>query len=129
MTDQPNDWACVMCGAASPDRLRSCSCPTGVLFSKAGKTTAWKADAPQASGPPTIERQIACLRREIALRKNVYPGWVRSKRMKPDEAKEEIDAMQAAHDVLMSVKEGRLVSSKTIGEAVGAAMEQAGEHS
>jgi hypothetical protein len=41
----------------------------------------------------TLEAQIACVRRELALRKGVYPKWVLSGRMKAEEADE------AARDV------------------------------
>lgn len=57
----------------------------------------------------TIDQQIACLRREIAMRKNVYPKWVANGRLKQPAATAEIEAMQAAHDSLMAIKEGRLV--------------------
>ena len=44
----------------------------------------------------TIERQIKCLQREIAMRKRVYPNWVRDERMTQADANEEIATMQAA---------------------------------
>lgn len=43
----------------------------------------------------TIEAQMACVKREIAMRKNVYPKWVASGRMKLDMAEREIDCMTA----------------------------------
>lgn len=104
------DWKCAVCGALSPDRAPTCSCATNVVFSLTLKASAWKAGSTHDGKTPNLDRQIACLRREIALRKNVYPGWVRSKRMKPDDAKLEIEAMQAAHDNLMLIKEGRLIA-------------------
>ena len=48
----------------------------------------------------TLEAQIACVRRELAMRKNVYPKWVQSRRMKPEAADHEIQCMQAVHDTL-----------------------------
>jgi hypothetical protein len=45
------------------------------------------------------EQQIACLKRELAMRKNVYPKWVDSGRMKPEQAEQEIAAMQSVLDV------------------------------
>jgi hypothetical protein len=44
--------------------------------------------------------QITCAKRELALRKNVYPKWVHSGRLKPETAKHEIAAMQAILDSL-----------------------------
>lgn len=52
------------------------------------------------SGPPTMADQIACVRREISMRQNVYPKWVASGRLKPDDAKREQARMQAVHDSL-----------------------------
>jgi|SRR5579871_688227 len=48
-----------------------------------------------------LEQQIACLKREIALRKNVYPGFVARGRMKQAEADREIERMTAALHTLM----------------------------
>lgn len=53
----------------------------------------------------TIEQQIACLRRELALRQRNYPRWVSDGRMKQAEADHQLAAMQAAHDSLMTIKE------------------------
>lgn len=47
-----------------------------------------------------LESQITCIRRELAIRKKVYPNWVLSRRMKPEEADHEIQCMQAVHDTL-----------------------------
>lgn len=38
---------------------------------------------------------LACARRELALRKNVYPGWVNAKRMTAFKAEDEIRYMDA----------------------------------
>ena len=48
----------------------------------------------------TLEAQITCVRRELAMRKNVYPKWVQSGRMKAEAADHEIQCMQAVHDTL-----------------------------
>jgi signal recognition particle subunit SEC65 len=53
----------------------------------------------------TLDQQIACVRREIALRKRVYPRWVESGRMKKETADREIDCMQAVHDTLAALRE------------------------
>lgn len=50
--------------------------------------------------PPSMADQIACVRREIAMRRNVYPKWVESGRLKAVEAQREQDRMQAVHDSL-----------------------------
>lgn len=51
----------------------------------------------------TITEQITCLKREIAMRKNVYPKWVASKRMKQDAADREINTMTDALHTLMKL--------------------------
>lgn len=48
----------------------------------------------------TVADQIRCVRRELALRKNVYPGFVSRGKMTPEDAMKEIAAMQAVHDSL-----------------------------
>lgn len=53
----------------------------------------------------TIEAQITCIRRELAMRKNVYPKWVASGRMKAEAADHEINCMQAVHDTLTALIE------------------------
>jgi hypothetical protein len=53
-----------------------------------------------AQEPITHEQQIACVRRELAMRKNVYPAWIKNGRMKQEKADHEIAALQAVHDAL-----------------------------
>jgi hypothetical protein len=55
----------------------------------------------------TFDDMIACVRRELALRKRVYPKWVAEERMSEAKAEHEIAVMQAIHDHLMRVA-GRL---------------------
>lgn len=43
----------------------------------------------------TLDQQIKCVRREIALRERVYPKWVREGKKKPYDAAFEIAAMKA----------------------------------
>jgi hypothetical protein len=43
----------------------------------------------------TLVAKIASLKREIAMRERVYPGWVRAGRMKQDAADREIRIMRA----------------------------------
>jgi hypothetical protein len=42
-----------------------------------------------------LELQIKCVRRELALRRNVYPVRVRARKMNGAEAAEEIERMEA----------------------------------
>ena len=44
---------------------------------------------------PTLDEQIACVEREIAMRERVYPGWVRAGRMTQQKADREIETMRA----------------------------------
>jgi hypothetical protein len=43
----------------------------------------------------TLADEIACIRRELAMRRRVYPNWVKTGRMKPAEADTELARMQA----------------------------------
>lgn len=43
----------------------------------------------------TIDEQLACAKRELALRHNVYPKWIANRRMTQDKAAHEIDCMEA----------------------------------
>lgn len=52
----------------------------------------------------SLDVQIACVRRELALRQRAYPKWVDAKRMKQDEADREIAIMQSVHDTLVRLK-------------------------
>jgi hypothetical protein len=49
----------------------------------------------------SFDDMIACVRRELALRKRVYPKWVAQERMSQAKALKEIACMQAIHDHLM----------------------------
>lgn len=57
-----------------------------------------------AGEPIPIEEQIAEVEREIAMRRRVYPGWVRAGRMDADTADRRIAAMQAVLDTLRRSK-------------------------
>jgi hypothetical protein len=48
--------------------------------------------------------QIACVRREIAMRERVYPKWVNAGRMKAEAAEREIAAMRAVLKTLLSLQ-------------------------
>jgi hypothetical protein len=43
----------------------------------------------------TTKELIACAKRELALRRNVYPKWVASGRMKAEQCEHEIACMEA----------------------------------
>lgn len=51
--------------------------------------------------PVPIATQVACVEREIELRKRVYPRWVESGRLKQEKADEEIRRMEAVRDSLV----------------------------
>ena len=57
--------------------------------------------------PVTLEQQIIAVRREIAMRKGVYPKWVAAGRLKPEKADHEIAAMEA---VLASLERMRAIN-------------------
>lgn len=47
--------------------------------------------------------QIACVRREIAMRRRVYPGWVSSGRMTQEQSDLELTRMQAVLETLQGL--------------------------
>ena len=51
----------------------------------------------------TIQQQIDCVRREIAMRKSVYPRWIEAGKMTGAKAAHEIEAMQAVLATLESL--------------------------
>lgn len=53
----------------------------------------------------SLAEQITCLKREIAMRKNVYPKWVENGRMKQEAADREIATMTDALHTLMRLDE------------------------
>jgi len=63
--------------------------------------------ASPAAAPPTvsIDEQIAAVRRELAMRRNVYRKWVTGGRMKQEVADKEIAAMEAVLATLQRVRE------------------------
>lgn len=84
--------------------LRAPPTARGSSESPASKTT----DLPARAAPvdPTsvgIEQQIACAKRELAMRKNVYPRLVGGKRMTQFKADDEIAAMAAIVKTLESL--------------------------
>lgn len=51
-----------------------------------------------------INAQIACVKREIAMRERVYPKWIDAGRMKPEMAAREIDTMRGVLGTLWGAK-------------------------
>jgi hypothetical protein len=54
----------------------------------------------------SLEDQIKCVRRELAMRQRVYAQWVTNGRMKQEAADKELAAMQAVHDTLCAASDG-----------------------
>ena len=52
------------------------------------------------SEPVTLERQIACVRRELTMRRKVYPKWIAGGRMTQEQAQEQISTMEAVQATL-----------------------------
>jgi len=44
--------------------------------------------------------QLACAKRELALRRSVHPGWVRAGKMTPDAIAKQLDGMAAIVETL-----------------------------
>ena len=57
------------------------------------------------SGDVSIEQQIQCVAREIALRERCYPRWVKQGRLKEDQAQRELERMRAVLKTLHQVAE------------------------
>jgi hypothetical protein len=53
----------------------------------------------------TLDEQIACVKREVALRKNVYPKQVAGGHMTRPEAERQLLHMEAVLETLQWVKE------------------------
>lgn len=51
----------------------------------------------------TLPDQLSAARRELALRRRVYPNWIRANRMSTEKAKHEIEAMEAIVQTLEKV--------------------------
>lgn len=52
----------------------------------------------------TLQQQIDCVRREIAMRERVYPAWVGKGKMKPEVAQHQIEAMKAVLATLIGME-------------------------
>ncbi len=56
--------------------------------------------------PEGLDRQISCVKREIALRKAVYSKRVKAGKMKAEEARREYDTMMDVLQTLEEIKNG-----------------------
>jgi hypothetical protein len=54
--------------------------------------------------PPTLDDEIACVRREIGMRERVYSRRVADGKMKPEVADRELETMRAVLATLLSIK-------------------------
>jgi hypothetical protein len=52
----------------------------------------------------SIDAQLACVGREIGIRRNVYPRWINQARMTREAAAREIAAMEAVYETLQLVR-------------------------
>ncbi len=52
-----------------------------------------------------LDRQIACVRREVGMRKRVYPRWVATGKMTQEEADRQIEAMEAVQATLEKLRD------------------------
>lgn len=62
--------------------------------------------------PPTLRDCIDCARRELALRRRCYPGWVKQSRMDEAKAGHEIACMERIVERLEMLENLRQVSEK-----------------
>ena len=60
----------------------------------------------------SLEDQIKCVAREIALRKSCYPKWVQSRRMTEKLADWELDAMRAVMQTLKAAYAEKLLQDE-----------------
>lgn len=66
-------------------------------------------DSETADRGYTIIAQIACVKREIAMRERVYPKWVLSGSMKAEAADHEVRCLKAVLGTLIGLQvDGRL---------------------
>jgi hypothetical protein len=53
----------------------------------------------------SLDRQIACIKREVRMRERLYPIWIRDLKMPAADAERELDAMRAVLDTLKGIAE------------------------
>lgn len=54
-----------------------------------------------------IDRQIACVRREVSMRRKVYPGWIQRGKMTQEEADRQLSTMEAVQATLEQLRDER----------------------
>ena len=62
----------------------------------------------------SLEDKLKCIRRELAMRKNVYPKWIKTGRMSPAQAHLELGVMEEIHAdyaLLLAVEKAKCLSS------------------
>lgn len=61
-----------------------------------------------------LARQIACIERELRMRRRVYPRWVEGGRMTADKSRQEIEDMEAVLATLRALpqEQGELLSNE-----------------
>lgn len=64
----------------------------------------------------SIEHQLACVARELALRESAYPKWVASGRMKKEVAERELARMRAVMETLKAVQAGPSSAAGQVGQ-------------
>lgn len=52
-----------------------------------------------------LTRQIACVRREVSMRKRVYPRWVQNAKMTQEEADRQLQTMEAVQATLEQLRD------------------------
>lgn len=62
----------------------------------------------------TIQEQIKSARREVAMRKRVYPRSVEYKSMTADACRHEIECMEAIVETLEGVEQGKFTEPGTL---------------
>lgn len=53
-----------------------------------------------------LAEQVACVEREIRMRRRAYPRWVADRRLAQDKADAELRAMEAVAETLRRLAEG-----------------------
>jgi hypothetical protein len=54
-----------------------------------------------------LQRQLECVRREIRIRRQIYPTRIATSRMSAGKARYELAAMEAVAETLVALIEGR----------------------
>lgn len=62
---------------------------------------------PEAKVHASLDAQIACVKREVAMRRRAYPRWVQQGRMKQAVADHEIALMEEVQATLQGLAEER----------------------